>query len=211
MWGRSIACLERCEYCGTSIGHRFLGARPGYRYGDGRTICTDCHESAIKTAEQLQTVWQHVAHTFRQLGLSIKWPDIPVALLDKPVLSQTTGRDNCVGVATTAVSLLAIRSQISMLYGMPVQWAVETLAHEAGHVWCREQGIRFDPQDAEEGFCNVLGCLALRALKGRDTTLRQKAMFENPDPVYGQRFREQWALLENSGWQGYINSIIGLP
>jgi hypothetical protein len=90
-----------------------------------------------------------------------------------------------------------------MLYGMPAALATETLAHELGHVWCREQRLHLDAGD-EEGFCNVLACLALQRLgQQHDAPERIKAMFANPDPIYGDRFRQQWQAMQRQGWTAY--------
>lgn len=77
--------------------------------------------------------------------------------------------------------------------GMLASLAVETLAHEAVHVWCREQGVDFAPDSGdEEGTCNVIDRLALQRLSQQyDVPMRLADLFRNPYLVYGERLRQQ--------------------
>lgn len=209
MWAQLTACLEHCQYCGAPLGQAGdWGCTPGFRYGDGRTICQGCHASAIKTEAQLAAAWHHVATVFTRLGLVVNWDALPVALLDQPVLQQESGSPSVVGLASSRMSLLTVQSNISILYGMPTLWALETLGHEAGHVWCREQRLSFSPPEREEGVCNVLAYLVLQAIPNYDTEERKQAMFANPDPIYGGYFREQWRELEQLGWHAYRQRLL---
>lgn len=205
-----IGSLQWCGYCGAVLGLRWLG-RSGYRYGDGRTICEVCHASAIKTAGQLAAAWRYVARSFIQLQLSVNWANLPVGMLDQPDLERGTGSAHAIGVAVSEVSNTSVRSRIGILYGMPTAMAVETLAHEAGHVWCREHRVQFRPEDAEEGYCNVLSCLALESLPiAYEPKRRIESLFANPDPIYGQNFREQWTVLTRLGWDVYRRQVMAL-
>lgn len=201
--------MMHCAYCGVAIRSSgllpSLFAQKGLRYGDGRIICHPCHHTAVKNESQLQVVLQHVKRCFQELGLVVQWHRLPIRLKDQPQMRQLAGSDQTVGVAQYTINGRQVDSTVSMLYGMPAALAVETLAHEAAHVWCREQGVDFAPDtDNEEGFCNVIGCLALQQL-GRqyDAPMRVADMFRNPDPVYGERFRQQWAYMRSHGWNQY--------
>ena len=199
-----------CTYCGISIRQpgwaNFLQGEQGLRYGDGRIICSKCHHTAVKNEAQIQAVWQHVKRCFAELGLAIHWERLPIRLQHQPQIEQSGGGANTVGYAESTISGKQVDSRVTMLYGMPAALAVETLAHEAGHVWCREHDIQFRPDpDDEEGFCNVLACLALQKLGGQhDAPKRIESMFQSTDPVYGQKFRLQWNLVKSLKWENYI-------
>jgi hypothetical protein len=155
----------------------------------------------------LRAVWQRVARTFDRLGLTVDWHRLPVQMLDKPVLQREAGLGNVVGLAHSLSTALTVTSRVSILYGMPATLAALTLGHEAGHVWCREQRVRFDPSDREEGFANVLACLVLQEIPGADAREKIGRLFADPDPVYGELFREQWALLQQLGWEAYRERV----
>lgn len=197
-----------CTYCGIGIRQHgwsmpFQGEE-GLRYGDGRIICRKCHQTAVKNDQQIRAIWQHVRTCFADLGLSIQWDRLPIRLEHQPQIEQSGGA-HTVGYAETVIYGRQIDSRVTMLYGMPAALAVETLAHEVGHVWCREHNVQFRPDpDDEEGFCNVLACLALQRLGNQyDAPKRIEAMFQNPDPVYGGKFRKQWDLMTFVGWEKY--------
>lgn len=202
--------FKHCEYCGIVIGKK-LGfiCQPGFRYGDGRLICQTCHSSAIKTDAQLYQVWSYVKKCFDHLGLDVTWPKVSLELLDKPELQRGFSGNNVVGSARFVIYSNKVDSKVSVLYGMPKLMALETLAHEIGHVWCKQQRVEFTPDAAqEEGFCNVLSCLILNSLpQEADVRHRISSLFKNSDPVYGEHFRSHWNKLEKLKWIKYINSI----
>lgn len=203
-----------CTYCATSIfqpgrSSSFQG-KQGLRYGDGRIICCDCHHTAIKSEAQIQVVSQHVKRCFADLGLAIHWDRLPLRLLHQPQILQSGGSANTVGYAeTTTIMGMHMDSRVTMLYGMPAALAVETLAHEAGHVWCRVKNVHFMPDPAdEEGFCNVLACLALKGLGEQyDAPKRIDAMFRSSDPIYGDKFKQQWSIMCKLGWITYMRRL----
>ena len=204
-----------CTYCAASIRQpgwsSFLPGEQGLRYGDGRIICRNCHHTAVKSESQILVVLQHAKRCFADLGLTIHWDRLPIRLLHQPQMQESSGSAYTVGYAESTIMGVHVDSRVTMLYGMPAALAVETLAHEAGHVWCHENNITFrpDPQD-EEGFCNVLAYLALQRLGGQyDAPRRVEAMLKNPDPIYGAKFRAQWNRLSQLGWQPYISNLLG--
>ncbi len=204
--------MMHCRYCGVAIRTasgspaQMHGCRPGLRYADGRIICDRCHRHAIKHEHQLQAIRRHVTDSFADWRLHINWASLPVELLQLPQLRLPGLSSQVVGWAQSTISdRKQVSSRVAILYGMPAAIAVETLAHEAGHVWCREHHIEFKPdRQDEEGFCNVLGCMALERLGPQhDAPERIKNMFSNPDPIYGDKFREQWQRLSQRGWERY--------
>jgi hypothetical protein len=205
-----------CTYCGVSINiqQQAWGSLPqgecGLRYGDGRIICHKCHHTAVKNDSQIKAVCDHVKHCFAELGLTIEWSRLPIRLQHQPQIEQSAGGANVIGYAESTISGTSVSSRVTLLYGMPAALAVETLAHEAGHVWCREHNIQFnlDPND-EEGFCNVLACLALKRLGNQhDANHRINAMFQNNDPIYGDKFRAQWTQMCALGWEIYKRQLV---
>jgi hypothetical protein len=206
-----------CTYCATNIGQpgqsSSLQGKQGLLYADGRIICCDCHHTAIKSEAQILVVSKHVKHCLGDLGLSIQWDRLPIRLAHQNQILQFGGTPNTVGYAETTILGMHMDSRITMLYGMPAALAVETLAHEAGHVWCREQNVRFMPDPAdEEGFCNVLACLALQRLgEQHDAPKRIKAMFQSTDPIYGEKFKRQWSIMCKLGWITYMRRLAEQP
>lgn len=203
--------LKHCEYCGIALGKKlgFL-SQPGFMYGDGRLICQTCHENAIKTDAHLYEVWTYTKKCFDHLGLKVDWPGVVIELLNKPALQSAFSGSNVVGCASFVIYPTKVDAKVSILYGLPKLMALETLAHEIGHVWCKQHRVMFKPDsDHEEGFCNVLSCLVLQSLpQDSDVRHRIKSLFKNPDPVYGEHFRTHWKSLEALAWPLYKEKII---
>ncbi|MDD4979490.1 MAG: protein DA1 [Gallionella sp.] len=191
-----------CLYCGISVG----GKQRGFQYGDGRVICQNCHDTAIKTTDALSRVWTHTVSFCEQLGLHADWDKVPVSLENQPDMARLSGGSAAIGMARSQWQWWGYHSsEVVILYGMPTLLALETLAHEAGHVWCHSNGIRFNPADVEEGFCNVVAYQVLKALDARyHPDERIAAMLANPCPVYGGHFKNELARMQAMSWKGYL-------
>lgn len=196
-----------CRFCGSNL----LRAGGGFRYGDGSCICPDCHQQAVKEDAELVVVWRHVVNECLQLGLKIKdWGRVRVCLENNQSLKSSGGATQVIGLAkTTSYGHIFYEHRIHILYGMPRMMAIETLAHEAGHLWCNEHGIEFDRQTREEGFCNLLALMILKRLP--DSLSRDQqidSLFANTDPVYGLEFKNEYAIfIKSKSWESYLNDI----
>jgi hypothetical protein len=205
----SIAIPEHCRYCGYPIGAFWpYGARQGYRYADGTPICQPCHSSAVKDDAALLGAWRFAVNACTDLGLCATWGDVKVRLRDKPQLAGMAGGEGAIGLARSRRCGAQVESDITILYGMPQGLAIKTLAHEAGHVWCHEHQVAFSPSEVEEGFCNVVACLVVQQLpKHLNPQERIDSLFADPHPVYGVRFRQEWAKVEQLSWPLYLKNI----
>ncbi len=205
----SIAIPEHCRYCGYPVGAFWPnGARQGYRYADGTPICQPCHASAVKDDAALLGAWRFAVNACTDLGLRANWGDVKVRLRDKPQLAGMAGGDGAIGLARSRRYGKQVDSDITIIYGMPLGKAIETLVHEASHVWCHEHQVAFSPSEVEEGFCNVVACLVVQQLpKHLNPQEHIDSLFADPHPVYGVRFRQEWAKVEKLSWPVYLNNI----
>lgn len=209
MSAQSILNPEHCRYCGHPVGSRWpYGARQGYRYADGTPICQLCHDTAVKDDVALLGAWRFAVKACTDLGLRATWGDVKVRLRDKPQLAGMAGGDGAIGLARSRRWGAQVESDITIMYGMPMGQAIKTLAHEAGHVWCHEHQVEFSPSEVEEGFCNVVACLVVQQLPAQlDPQQRIDSLFADPDPVYGLRFRQEWAKVQKLSWPSYLKNI----
>ena len=205
----SIVNPEYCSYCGHPVGSLWLyGGRQGYRYADGTNICRLCHDSAVKDDAALLGAWSFAVNACRDLGLSAIWGDVKVRLRDKPQLVGMAGCNSVIGLARSRRCGSQVESDITIMYGMPLGQAIQTLAHEAGHVWCHEHQVEFSPDEVEEGFCNVVACMVAQKLPIQlNPQERIDSMFGDPHPIYGVVFRQEWAKVEKQSWPLYLKSI----
>lgn len=119
-------------------------------------------------------------------------------------MESMAGGSGCIGLARNCWADRWIDGGVTVLYGLPPALCVSTLPHEAGHVWCHTNGLRNGTRAEIEGFCNVVGCLVLKQLfPDLKPQLCVDAMFASTDPIYGDGFRSEWALLQKSSWAEY--------
>lgn len=207
MWPilKATETIFSCRYCACTVGSdTWLGHRPGFKYGDGRVICKQCHDSAIKTPESLASLWQFIIQKMQSYGLDVNWGAVPVRLEHQPHF----GAGGVIGLAksTTQQTLFnfSCASEIIILYGMPKLLALETLAHEAGHVFCHHHRITFNPSQAEEGFCNLVAFKVLQDLHQQEAIDK---LMRNPCPIYGGHFRSELAAMNLHGWSQYLAKV----
>ena len=175
-----------CVYCGGDFGKST--GRGGYQYADGRPICTDCHKSAIKEPVKLQRLWNFVDQEMARLGYLVNLEHVPVTLLDQKSLYSEHGVTNVVGLAITSANLWQTTYEVVMMYGVPTVNAIAILAHEAAHVYCRQQHKTYTRE--EEGFCEFVAYSVLQRLNTAESQRLAQHMCSNPDPVYGGGLRK---------------------
>lgn len=177
-----------CTYCYCQFG-KFTGLT-GMQYADGRTICQNCHKTAIKTSEQLQCVWDFAALQIKRLGFSVELEKVPVTLLNQDAIYSQFNMKNICGLAISEVSTFKgdTQSEIIMLYGVPMVHAVGILAHEAMHVYCRQHGMTYTSD--EEGFCEYVAYLILLKMGSADAKELVQNMLDNPEEIYGGGLRK---------------------
>jgi hypothetical protein len=81
-----------------------------------------------------------------------------------------------------------------------------TLAHEMLHAWLVQNGVKMSPK-MTEGLCNMGTYLMYNSLASSLTKVLLKSIQESPDPIYGDGFREVFALFEEWGWAELIKKV----
>ncbi|MFD0205896.1 MULTISPECIES: protein DA1 [Saccharothrix] len=82
-------------------------------------------------------------------------------------------------------------TRLLVVSGMPATQFGQVLAHEMGHAWlalCPGAGIRGARE--EEGLCELVASWWLRHRGGRLARYYLDRLSSNPDPVYGDGYRE---------------------
>ena len=72
------------------------------------------------------------------------------------------------------------------------------LAHELLHVWQNEHRVSLPPKFSE-GFCNLGTYLFYTYLNNELSTMLAERMMKDPDPIYGEGFREVKQIFETEG------------
>lgn len=206
---QSIASHKYCRYCGNSVAE-FWQTEDCMRffYSDDTPICKNCHQSAVQDDTALLAAWKFVVQSCMELGLHATWGDVKVRLRNAQKMKEMSGGHGIVGLAKSQALGSQLTSDITILRGMPLSHAIGVLAHEAGHVFCFEYGIAFQPREVEEGFCNVVACLVIQRLPAYlCPDDRVKALFADQHPVYGLLFKQEWMKVIRYSWSKYLMQV----
>jgi hypothetical protein len=125
--------------------------------------------------------------------------------------SPTNHRGLTLSRTATSFGLLGGKSQtfqhtIYMLTHLTKIEFAGVLAHEMLHAWQTQNGINMSPKSME-GLCNLGSYLMYQTLASSLTKICLRNLHENPDPVYGDGFREMHGYLEELGWSDLIKSV----
>lgn len=80
---------------------------------------------------------------------------------------------------------------------------ISTLAHEMGHAWICQNGIKVTEME-NEGFCQVLSYYILRTEFSKDGNYEATLVKDFADEVYGDGFRLMQRKLDCLGWRQLI-------
>ena len=209
-WGKPFCARHNHEYPMCAFCGRL--ARPDGRINAGtkgdRPRCAECRAQAIHSATLARHPFSAVIAWFSHRGLSLEQVEIPFELCDRSRLDAqlgSTGDGVHLGLTRTlskrsAVSVETEVLGISILSGLPVMLFQGVAAHELGHAWLHSNGIIGLSKQEEEGFCELLSFAFYVQAKGSDGPHYATCIERNPDPVYGDGFRQ---VREISGRYGF--------
>lgn len=204
---------DMCSSCGRIISKK--SSEGGFVLGDGRLTCGICSKSAVMTARQVKSLAQTVRRILAQKRLRVP-KKIPIQLVNKNQLSEIADEMHSEGTKgfTSSKSKMLGKKVISsshkiyILHSLPKIEFMGVLAHEFLHVWLNERRIELSPAETE-GFCN-LGVLLINSSSSAELAEKLTLNMEkNPDPVYGDGYREMKKQLDKLGWKGLLQKISG--
>ncbi len=212
-----------CDSCGRStapaIGHG------GARLADGRTICSVCLATAVRSESDARSRYEAVRRQMASWGMEIA-PDIPLKLVGRPELAGRLARTgHKVARGTFGFTHMETRYEIDpgrivprhqiteqnagifILHSLPADLFEGACAHELGHAWAFLSGCpRHQPQ-LSEGSCNYFRW-RLHAEEGTpDAQAHMKTMLEDPDPIYGQGFRRAKKYVDRNGFDALLELL----
>lgn len=167
-----------------------------------RHICSHCIGKVVRKPEHVKWVYDRIQVIFHNKGLDLP-ENIPVDVVDAARIAQVakdhTINPNRLGLTVSARTggLFGIKMS-HRVYMIDYQHKVifgGTLAHELLHVWQNEHNITLPPKFCE-GFCNLGTYLLYTSLNNEMTQVLIDGMMKNPDPIYGEGFREVKRIFE---------------
>jgi len=182
---------------------------------DGRYLCSICMGLALKPGDSFEQITNAVVKALNKIGFDdLRFEDIPIEMVSAQKLAEITNmpvniHNKGFAKISASMGLLGGQKISSTIYLLSYQNKIElagALAHEMLHVWQVYNGIHMSPK-LTEGFCNMGAYLMWNTLPSSLTKIYLKILHESPDPIYGDGFREIYALYEELGWKELIKSV----
>lgn len=196
----NVACahhkLEMCVFCQRIITDGGVDV-PFYGHA-----CSDC--GAPKSYTMLERVRAFVYDFFTRYKLFI--PGCQVKLLSaEQMYKQHADKWGNVPVGT-AISHGVGHYEVHLMRNTSEIGMIKTLAHELTHLWQWHRKID-PPASYCEGFCNLVASLCISEINKGEALVRLYSMMEDPDPDYGQAFRELKVVYDVLGWDNVISAM----
>ena len=209
-WGQKV-CVDHellfCTCCGRIT-------RPAdVHLPDGRNVCSFCIGRTVRKPEHIEWVYSRVQDIFERNFLTLPGK-IPEEIVTSEQMLSHYSKPTHTG---TVPSGLTVSGGVA-LFGMPMKHKVYmldyqhkvlfggVLAHELLHVWQNEHRIKLPPHYSE-GFCNLGSYLFYKYIDNELSQQHAQWMLENPDPIYGDGFRQVKAIFESEGGRNLEKTI----
>ena len=215
-WGNAYHATHEnevasCDFCDRLITETLYDG--GVRFSDGRSLCSICHESAVKKIGQARALMTRVATQLRRIGMDFDVVDLELHLIGIKKMQQIAnyrshdlrGFTDYHEERNLFGRMKKRQIDIYLLYGMPKVEMIGTVAHELTHVWQFLNGrLRNDPALAE-GSCNFAAYWVLKQMApGEETDFIIESMLRDEDEVYGEGFRRVKKYVEKNGLSEWL-------
>ena len=197
-----------CNSCSRIISHGITHG--GFRYKDGRHLCSLCQISVVENDSVIQVAYASVHSQLESVGIRNIPLDIPIKLINLIKLTEKFGiqsHGNLKGFTYQAHEHTSDLSYtIFMLFGLPRIEFEAVLAHELLHVWLYQNNITLSLASTE-GFCNLGSYLIYKNDNTHFSRIHINAMATSKDKIYGKGFRKMKNQLEKLGWKKFIANL----
>lgn len=201
----------KCHVCGVPVGKQY------WKYPDGRAVCLKCNERAIIDVKQIEKIMEEVKGLLaRHLDMTVETPytlrvealnnnsfmDAKKAKLGHAAGSPLTGSE--LGLYRLSQDSNGSKSEIFLLYGLPIELIYETAAHEYAHAWQAENCPLNQSSEIREGFAQWVAGQVL-ALKGYSTALEK--LEARRDRPYGTGYQRIKSVENTLGREALIEYV----
>lgn len=198
---------HKCYTCGVPLGPKH------WLFDDGRRICNACNNRAVYDIAQIRAIMKDVQKLCTEnLGLPIKIPfELQVKDLNKQSSADAmkakegkNGDSPLFGKELGLFRLMNGKTEIFLLYGLPIEMLYDTAAHEYAHAWQAENCPADQSPELLEGFAQWVSSQVLR-IKNFDKALeRLEARTDRP---YGTGYHQVKRLEQSLGRAGLMEYI----
>ena len=181
----------------------------GFLYSDGRYVCSLCQATIVENDSTIKKSYESVIIQLKQAGINKIPNDIPIILINLIELNKKIGNEthgNLKGFTQSYNQHFKNKFNIFILFGLPKIEFEATLAHELLHVWIEKNNFH-SKIEIIEGFCNLGSMLIYDNDNTQFSKIHLKAMENDPNPIYGEGYRQIKSKYEKLGWKKLIETF----
>lgn len=163
----------------------------------------------IKSTKDVSQVYTYVINVFKSYNIDYM-PHIPVLIISREQMYQESGNRRTVGLAYTQTFPDGEQAfEIHIISGLTKLDFAEVLAHEIMHTWVNQNQINIASGADLEGLCNYASYIVLKSVNTGYAQNLISAMMCDPDPIYGEGFRNVKSMIEEIGFNEYLYILRG--
>lgn len=196
-----------CHSCSRIISQSITAG--GFKFTDGRFLCSLCKSSMIESNVEIQGAYLSVLQQLAKINIDYISDSIPIQLVNQNQLRELTHQQfnyHLKGFTQFIESEDTVSTQIYILYGLPEIEFQASLAHELLHVYLYHNNILLGTFNTE-GFCNLGSALIYNNDGTQFSQIHLQAMVNNPDEAYGTAFLNFQKEVEKNGWEYFLNNL----
>lgn len=215
-WGNKFHTKHKhngifCNSCSRIISQGIT--KGGYKYDDGRYLCSLCQLSAIKSDSMVQNSYQSVIKQIHSIGIKNISSNISIKLINLIELNNKKGgksHKNLKGVTNTYYDEANKKYyEIFILFGLPEIEFESVLAHELFHVWLYENPNSLST-DFIEAFCNLGSAMIYKNNNTHFSQIHLQAMEDETDSIYGINYQILKNRLNKYGWKELLKHLTNI-
>jgi hypothetical protein len=201
--GRGVAMTGE-QFCDRHLGTTMcaLCAMPADAPGLAILLCRRCAATSIRTQSDVK---RHVAGIKRQIAaLGIRTVSPIRVVLAPPVKLHAIAGDHALGATVSRGNEV---TDLLVMQDLPFLKFGSTVAHEAMHGYMTQNGFGQVPAPVAEGLCQLLAYAWVIRQDGPLAAAERRQIEENPNPVYGDGFRQASEAVRRVGVQRTLDSV----
>ena len=184
--------MARCALCGM----------PADASGLALSLCRRCAATSVRTQADVKRNLPGIKRQLAALGIRTVTP-VRVMLVPPGRLRGIAG-DHALGVTVSRGEEVI---DLLVLQDLPLPKFGTTVAHEAMHSYMTQNGFGRVPPHIAEGLCQLLAYAWVIRQNGMLAAAERKQIEDNPDPVYGDGFRQAYEAVRRTGVQRTLSTV----
>jgi hypothetical protein len=204
MTSRRWVAMTGEQFCDRHSGQApcALCAMPSDASGLAIDLCRRCAATSVRTRADIKRELPGMKQQLAVLGIRTVRP-VRVQLAPAEELSRTAGGHVLGATLYRGTNVI----NIFVLQDLPLLKFGTTVAHEVMHSYMAQNDFGQVPSRVAEGLCQLLAYAWIIRQDGTLATAERRQIAENPDPIYGDGFRQAHEAARRVGVRRTIATV----